>query len=46
MYSIRGGSMTAGTTVLRKNENALEIFQSCCAILLKKQESKNAVEMT
>ena len=25
VYSITGGSMTAGTTVLRKNENALEI---------------------
>ena len=41
VYSITGGSMTAGTTVLRKNENALEIFQSRCAILLKMQESKN-----
>ena len=37
VYSITGGSMTVGTTVLRKNENALEIFQSRCAILLKMQ---------
>ena len=47
VYSITGGSMTAGTTVLRKNENALQIsVLTLMAILMKRTLSNQTLKLT